>query len=339
MTPDPIFRLLTRYPRPIQPVSPIEALGSAGGHSGAALWRYQAERGPLGIRAWPIPGPTVAQVAGIHGWLAEAEGHGFLPIPVPIAGLGGQTVQYQDGRCWEIAPWLPGEPHRKPVPDEACVRAAFAALAKFHCRLARHRRQGSSPGLCHRFRELDDLERRDYDRLQTAVASCTDQDLVAAARQWLALSRIAVPRILPALSDATRLVVSLQPCLRDARPDHFLFEGDRISGLVDFGAMGFETVAADLARLCGEWLAGDRSLRVTALAAYEQVRPLDPSEAALIGPFEDAADVLIAGHWLAWHLLEGRKFPDPLAVGRGVARGLDRLGRLTQRLNPPGTLA
>ena len=94
-------------------------------------------------------------------------------------------------------------------------------------------------------------------------------------------------------------------------------------------------MAADLARLRGDWLAGDRSLVATALAAYEQVRPLGPSEAALIGTFEDAADVLISGHWLAWHLLEHRRFADPAAVWRGVARGLDRLGRLAERLNSP----
>jgi len=80
MTPDPISRLLTRYPQRIQPVAPIEPLGSAGGHSGAAIWRYQAELGPLAVRAWPRDGPTVAQVAAIHGWLVEAKGDGFYNL-------------------------------------------------------------------------------------------------------------------------------------------------------------------------------------------------------------------------------------------------------------------
>ena len=67
----------------------------------------------------------------------------------------------------------------------------------------------------------------------------------------------------------------LQPCLRDARPEHFLFEGDRVSGLVNFGAMGVDCVAGDLARLIGEWLDGDPTARAEALAAYERIRPLD----------------------------------------------------------------
>ena len=50
----------------------------------------------------------------------------------------------------------------------------------------------------------------------------------------------------------------LQPCLRDARPEHFLFDGDQLSGLVDFGAMAVDSVVGDLARLIGEWLDDDR---------------------------------------------------------------------------------
>ena len=46
----------------------------------------------------------------------------------------------------------------------------------------------------------------------------------------------------------------MQPCLRDARPEHFLFVENVLTGLIDFGAMDFETVAGDLARLLGEWL-------------------------------------------------------------------------------------
>jgi homoserine kinase type II len=339
MTSDAIRRLLTHYPRKIQPVSLIESLGSAGGQSGASIWRYQAEIGPLAVRAWPGDGPTRDQIARLHLWLAEAEGQGSLPIPVPIANLEGQTVQTQDGRCWEIAPWLSGTPDLKCPPETAHVQAAFALLARFHCQLARHGRLDHSPGLQFRINELRDLQCAGFDRLITAVASCSDQRLTSAAHQWHSLARIAVPRLISVLSDATRLVVSLQPCLRDARPEHFLFEGGHVSGLVDFGAMGFETVASDIARLCGEWLGGDGSLRLAAFEAYEQVRPLEPSEAALISPFEEVADVLIAGHWLAWHFLEGTKFDDQFAVQQGVARGLDRLGRLMERQKTPGAFS
>jgi homoserine kinase type II len=121
--------------------------------------------------------------------------------------------------------------------------------------------------------------------------------------------------------------VALQPCLRDARPEHFLFSGDRVTGLVDFGAMAIESVAADLARLLSEWVGPDRSARAEGLAAYTPIRPLDGFELALIDVFEDSAALLGAGRWVRWHFLEGRVFDDPSAVAGGIARGLDRLAR------------
>ena len=52
-----ITELLTRYPRPFRPMDEPEPLGGAGGLSGARLWRYRSERGPLVLRAWPPHGP------------------------------------------------------------------------------------------------------------------------------------------------------------------------------------------------------------------------------------------------------------------------------------------
>ena len=88
--------------------------------------------------------------------------------------------------------------------------------------------------------------------------------------------------MLEPLARVAALPVCVQPVLRDARPEHFLFEDGRLSGLVDFGAMGVDSVAADLARLIGDWFDGDRDLRREALAAYEAVRPLSAER----GPFD-----------------------------------------------------
>ena len=142
------------------------------------------------------------------------------------------------------------------------------------------------------------------------------------ALRWLGLARAVAPQLLDPLREAAGRVVPLQPCLRDARPEHFLFEGDRVSGLVDFGAMGVDCVAGDLARLMGEWLAGDPSARSVALAAYERIRPLDAAESSLIVAFTSSSSLLIGEHWIRWHYIEGRRFDDPLAVEQGIARGL-----------------
>ena len=71
----------------------------------------------------------------------------------------------------------------------------------------------------------------------------------------------------------------------------------------------------------------DPSLRSSAFDAYAAVRPLRPTETILIDVFDRSAALLGAGHWVRWHFLEGRKFEDPLAVRRGLERGLERLKR------------
>jgi Ser/Thr protein kinase RdoA (MazF antagonist) len=322
---DSLSLVLARYPRHAQPLRSVQALEGFGGHSGALLWRYQAPMGPIAARAWPVNVQSLEHVLAIHRWLAEAGDLGFLPVP--IAARDGQTVERCDGRLWEIAPWLEGQPERNRPPDEERVQAAFEALARLHRRLAGVATVGRSPGLAKCIVEMKELDTQGYDALESALHQAPASELRDAGFRWVDLAKATVPRLLPGLHDAARLAVPLQPCLRDARPEHFLFQGIEVSGLVDFGAMGVETVAADVARLIGEWFADNPSLRALAVAAYEQIRPLDPSEVALSTAFEAAADLLIAGHWLTWQFLDKRQFDAPMAVPRGIARGLQRLRR------------
>ncbi len=169
-------------------------------------------------------------------------------------------IQQVDGLLWEVAPWLPGDPVAERPPAAWQVESAFAALAELHLRLSRHEHQGVSPGLRRRVSELEELSKRGLDLMEAAFQGAPAAELSTMAQRWALLARAVIPRLLPSLRDAARLEVTLQPCLRDARPEHFLFEARRLAGLVDFGAMGIETVAADLARLIGEWFPDDPSL-------------------------------------------------------------------------------
>ncbi len=71
---------------------------------------------------------------------------------------------------------------------------------------------------------------------------------------------------------AELLAAPLQPCIRDVWHDHVLFVGDDVSGLVDFGAMQPDSVAADIARLLGSLAGDDRQAWTIGLAAYESVQ-------------------------------------------------------------------
>jgi homoserine kinase type II len=324
-----IERLLSRYPPDVQPLDEPECLGGAGGLSGARLWRYRSGQGMLVLRGWPPDGPTRAYLEQVHRWLLLASDLGF--VPTPIVDRSGGTLQEDEGRFWELAPWMPGTAEAARPPAPARVRAAFAALAAFHQRLGGNRRAGTSPGLAQRHAAVAHLLRGGIDALERAIqqpgASPQDETRAMALR-WLGLARAVAPRLLDPLHHAAGRVAPLQPCLRDARPEHFLFEDDRVTGLVDFGAMGVDCVAGDLARLIGEWLDDDPPVRADALADYERIRPLDAAEATLIDAFASSSALLIGEHWTRWHCIEGRRFDDPSAVREGITRGLAYLERL-----------
>lgn len=324
-----LARVLDLYPPGDRPVSTPTPLGSAGGLSGSRLWRYAAPAGPRVARAWPS-GTTSGRVARVHAWLRAAADLPF--VAHPIAATGGSTAIELDGRCWEVTPWLPGEPTAG-VPSLARVRAGFEALAELHARLSRtDARMGPSPGLAARRDELRGLMAGAFDLLAAVLATRPDDPCTADALAWLGLARRLAPGVLATATAASRLALPLQPCLRDARPEHFLFTGDSVTGLVDFGAMDVESPAADLARLSGEWLPRGScdGLRSQGLDTYGRARPTSPDEIAAAGAFEELADLLIAERWIRWRFVEGRRFEDDRASAEGISRGLARLRRLGQ---------
>lgn len=334
MDPD-LNQVLAQYPASARPWTEPSPLGNAGGLSGSRLWRYRAGSGDLVARAWPVDGPPRATIERIHRWLRLTADLGF--IPVPLASLDGRTLIEQAGGLWEVAPWLPGDSQDETRPDSVTLHAAFAALGAFHQRLARHELRGPSPGLLTRLEELTHWSIAGFSKLEGILELASDEPLATHAKEWLMQARVAAPRIMDELTRLRGLVVPLQPCLRDVRPAHFLFCGGRVTGLVDFGAMGVDTVALDLSRLIGEWSIEASADRSTALSAYEQLRPLEPAEAMLIDTLIRANALLVGGHWARWHFFESRIFRDEHAVAHGLEKGLARIrwlkGELVSGLN------
>lgn len=318
--------VLRRYPATVQPCSEPEPLGNAGGLSGAGLWRFRSALGQLVLRAWPPHGQAQPALEQIHQWLHAAGRTGL--VPVPIAGLDDRTLQEHDGRCWELAPWLEGSALLQRPPSPSRLRAGFAGLAAVHASLRHLACRGYSPGLIRRAAELEALIEREFRNLEGALNSHGSESHVPLARRWLELARTLAPDIASRVHRANGCEVALQPCLRDVRPEHLLFARDRLTGLIDFGAMGIDTVSGDLARLLSEWLDPDRDARAAALTAYANVRPLDEAETRLIDVFSASTALLAGAHWVRWHFLEGRTFEDPSAVRFGLQRSVERLAHL-----------
>lgn len=323
MTVDDLHAVLDHYPAIARPTAEPEGLGNAGGNSGVSLWQYASGQGPLVARAWPADGTDPAHLSQIHEWIFMAEPLGFVPIPV--RDRLGRTFREQGGRLWDVSPWMPGSALSEFPPDRPQLLAGFAALASFHRALESHSRVGPSPGLGHRLTEIKALMGGGLDRFQSAVEAEASDPVSSPALRWLDVARRVAPRYYNQIKPVAGAGCRLQPCLRDVRSDHLLFEGQRLTGLIDFGAMRVDTVSGDLARLLTEWLKGELWARAEALDAYSTLRPLEGPEGMLIEAFEASAALLSAGHWIRWHFLDKRVFEDPHAVSRGIERGLERL--------------
>jgi Ser/Thr protein kinase RdoA (MazF antagonist) len=303
----------------------VEALGNAGGFSGARIWRVTEGARRLCLRQWPRDYPDETRLRFIHGVL-EFAGIQCDVVPRLLRTPAGETAVTYDGHRWELTSWLPGvaDFHQRPTP--ARLSAAMQALARVHQALelfpTRMTGAATSPGLRERLQRLDELTRllpELKSHLVNAPAELRKRGLAIVAYFERQQSNVRTQ-----LQLAAPLPVPLQPCLRDVWHDHVLFTGDEVTGIVDFDAVRIDTLAGDVARLLGSLVGDDAEQRAAGLIAYEAARPLSVDERGLIEVFDRSSLLMSGMNWLVWLLIDRRQFDEP-------ARVYDRLDELLAR--------
>jgi homoserine kinase type II len=117
----------------------------------------------------------------------------------------------------------------------------------------------------------------------------------------------------------------VQPCLRDLWHDHLLFEGDRLTGLIDYGAVSGDHVGADLARMLGSLVGDDTGGWERGLRSYRRVRDLNEHDEQLAHVLDRSSTILGLVNWLRWLYHEGRSYEDLAAVARRLQALLERI--------------
>ncbi|HEY1188264.1 MAG TPA: aminoglycoside phosphotransferase family protein [Gemmata sp.] len=241
-----------------------------GGFSGAAVWRGDDSTGAprVAVKGWPTNTPP-ERVARAHLWLARAAPLPF--VPAVFAGVRGLTAVLADGRLWDASKWMPGAPH--PAPAAGHIRAACEAVAQLHLTWPAEPAERPCRGVAGRLEAL--LTHGPHfagGRALPHIGPELDSLLQRSAR---AVARLAGPAV-ATLRPWEARPVSARPCVRDLRAEHVLFHEGRVTGIVDYGAMGFDNPAADLARLLGDWAGTDPELFGEGLRAYRRAGgPLD----------------------------------------------------------------
>ena len=125
------------------------------------------------------------------------------------------------------------------------------------------------------------------------------------------------------------MAVAAVPVRRMARSRPF--DGDRVTGVIDYGAMKIDHPAVDVARLLGSLVEDDLAGWAMGLAAYREVRPLSADEAELARALDVTGTIAAAAVWLrlAVSRPEGVRGPGGGGAAAGEHRGAVTFSPLT----------
>lgn len=311
--------VLKQYPPSISNLT-WHPLGPAGGFSGASVWRGELHGKPLfALKAWPT-GFSAEKLRHIHRWMIDARLGGKLDfVPQVWPCNSGQTVAEAAGRVWDVCSWLSGTANFECHPSEERVRAACRAIAELHRVWAtRETRIAPCPGV---ERRLLLLRTFDPDFSPFTIA---DHELSACLEVTLPTLRRAIPLAIAELEPWWNRPGPVQPCPCDIWHDHVLFEGERVTGIIDYGSMKFDHPAVDLARWLGDVVGDDADKFRLGLAAYRDAGgPWDP-DYEFVSLLDRTGVICAVIHW--WQRLSAPRRP------HDRERVIDRVRKLTARL-------
>jgi homoserine kinase type II len=316
------------------PAALVQSVESTG-FSGARLWHIESAGRQFALRRWPDGGMSASRLAEVHAFqrrLAEAK----CPVPSPLVCRHGTSFVKVDGRLWELSPWMPGVADYHAQPSREKLQAAFQALAAIHNASdgsSAGKRSGDTPvgtsaAIERRCARLDALVHEGCAELSAAIEASENSEAKTLARSAIRLAMEAAPGQSSELRSLRHEIFFLAWCLRDVWHEHILFTGDRVTGVIDFGAAAVDTPAGDVARLLGSMAGDNDEHRRFALAAYESIRPLWPVERDAINYFDSSGVVLAVLNWIHW------LFRDSSVLAPSVDRSaaIDRFKRLVDRL-------
>jgi Ser/Thr protein kinase RdoA (MazF antagonist) len=320
-----VFPVLAQYPD--FSISSVTPLGNRGGFSGARLWKVDSRAGAFALKAWP-EGSFQQNLHALryrHGLMHEARKGGLSFVPAVQQTRAGTTWVWHEGRAWDLIEWLPGRADYHAHPNPSRLRATARGLAQLHAAWG----QGPSlfagpiPAVQRRVACLREWQLRLEQGWRPTCSGTHPLDPLA-ERAWRHLSRW-LGGVTEQLRPWREVEVVLQPCLCDVWHDHLLFDGDRLTGLIDYGAVKTDHVAVDLARMLGSLVGDDPQGWRRGLDAYTGVRPLEARDEQLARMLDTTGTILALANWLSWLQVEHRVFEDPTTVSRRLSALVERV--------------
>lgn len=331
------YQIVARYEL-LESSATIVPFAETEGFSGAAIFRVVCAAKTYCLRRWPMPGPEIPRLKGLHRLLAWTCDHGLDQVAVPLKLPSGASWTEGAGYLWQLEPWKPGRADFHLNPNRNRLREALRILARWQIAARTFVPQasevawfastpaGHSPGLQERWHAIRDYQQSGAQRFLPSLATYPDLEIKAILQQiWQKFQLIALA-IAAELGTLLPCKFPLQPCLRDIWHDHILFTGDEVTGVIDASACRTENVTTDIARLLGSLVGDDRSEWDFALTCYQELRPLTLLELRLLNTFDLSGVALSGATWLDWLLIQHK----PIKCRQQL---LDRLTAILRRMH------
>lgn len=328
---------------------------SAGGFSGARVAKIESSVGTFALKSHPkqfrdrvlanhafqefLATQTALPIPCLHRWSqgrirrASVEEHGIGRVvgtkPPP------DTLLVKDESCWELSDWMPGQPVRSTgwIRDES-LNHVIDAIAAMHSRVRDWSPNWSIPADCTE-RGLELRANKLLGFVQSGFDKCKAQWELFADRHGhpvlLALGRIlSQARALGArlLEPMQSLATNPHPShwiARDLWREHFLFDGDGLTGIIDFTASKISWPGLDLSRSLGTFLLDEDPRWESAVERYRSVAGPNEIEFNDIRVTHRVSTLLSAMHYveLACQSLDNQQATKAIYEPRIAARILE----------------
>jgi hypothetical protein len=296
------------------------------------------------LRRWPLEEPGAGQLRWIHEQLLIAQSTcPFILVPVPTCRHGQTFVEFA-GHLWQLELWASGRNDFHSAPSPKRLVNVMSGLANLHLRWLGHdseignvstrhhplrppsgRQMGPSIGLQRRLAQMElwlgsaetifEQSWQYLGRFPTKFGDSLQswRSLVDEIQQYWNTESI---NALDQLVSWQQVPLPVGPVLADVWSDHLFFADDALTTIIDYGAMRVDTVAADLSRCLSSLCGQDDDARGLALRAYEEKRPLSPTEKVAIDTFDRTSRLLGPFHWLRWLFSDERTAPSDSLLRR-----------------------
>jgi len=346
----------------------LEYLGNNGGYSGARLWRFTSQDQRYLARRFAKPASDrKKRIYWIQRTIHTAYGNGCDFLAPTIVNESGNSLIDDGDFLWQIEKWLPGSATFWSEPNISKLKNAARAIARFHSlQFLIAKQQHSRPtidllassfdslgnsntaqsiygepqsiddriGLCHRHSKVD-LKTifKEMESQPSSIKSLLQQEAIE-IHQRFNRNVISIVRELEQVKKKLRCsnpyeFATASVCFRDVWHDHLLFDGNRLTGIVDYDAMRWDWVVNDIARLLAS-LFGSRFDQAPEdwekfLKEYVGIFPLTQFDMEMLGVIDRANSILAPMNWVTWIYCENRDFGESSKIRQRIGRLIVRM--------------